>query len=345
MSRSVAAMADTSPDSSVTAVTGNQTSITRPSVVRRRDGLAVQNPPDRLLKPRRQLDRRQVAVVHPQGLFLAPAVHARRSAVPFLDLSVQAKQNHRVVGVGHSGRQAARPPLRPAQAGNVVKRRHHALGVVLFRQVGHDAHQVGRSVGVPGVPLDDGPRVRDRLRGGRQVEIGEVHGQVRDRPAEVRRDQPQHPRRVRGEELHPQLAVQEQRRDSGGLQQVGQVAVGRRQPLGLVLKLAVDRGQLLVDRLQLLLGGLQLLVGGLKLFVGGNHFLVGDQQFLVGGLEFLDRGLKILLRRPQLFLELPDGRFASGFQGGLGTGNRGAGNVLEDHGQQRFEVRWRTCLP
>ena len=106
--------------------------------------------------------------------------------------------------------------------------------------------------------------------------------------------------------------------------------------MDLLLKLAVDGGQLFVDRLQFLLGGFQFFVGGLEFLVAGNHFLVGHPQFLVRRLEVVDRGLEVVLRGLQFVFELPHGGFALAGLGQFDAGDRGPGNVLEDHGQQRL---------
>jgi hypothetical protein len=77
------------------------------------------------------------------------------------------------------------------------------------------------------------------------VDIGE-------RPPAIGRDQVEDRRCGRREAADDEIAVEEDRRDQGALEQVAQVGVGVVELVDLAVELGVDRMQLLVDRLQLL---------------------------------------------------------------------------------------------
>ena len=124
-----------------------------------------------------------------------------------------------------------------------------------------------------------------------------------DRPALIAVDQVEDLRHARREALHPQVVVEEERRDLRGFQQVLEVAVGPCQLGHAMRELAIHRLQFLVDRLQLLLRGLQLLVRRLQLLVDRLVFLVRGFELLVGALELLDGRLQPILGGAELALD------------------------------------------
>ena len=111
-----------------------------------------------------------------------------------------------------------------------------------------------------------GARVRSTVRASvEQRVVGGQRVQIRQRPADVARDDVEQRLGGRREEADVELGVEEQRRDIGAVEDVLQIVRGRALPLQRFLQLAVQRGQLLIERLQFFLRGQQLLVGGLDI--------------------------------------------------------------------------------
>src|SRR5207249_3584399 len=79
-----------------------------------------------------------------------------------------------------------------------------------------------------------------------QVAVEELRRDVGERAALVGRDKVEQIGRGRREPLDAQVAVEENGRDVGAGQEVGEVAVDRLQLQDFLLKLVVDRGQFLV---------------------------------------------------------------------------------------------------
>ena len=104
------------------------------------------------------------------------------------------------------------------------------------------------------------------------------------------------------------VAVQEQRRDAGAVQDVLQIVGRAALAFERFLELAVEGGELLVERLQLLLRGHQFLVGRLELLVDRHRFFVDRLLLLVGDLEVVDGALQLLAGGVELPLELGDPR-------------------------------------
>src|SRR5690242_16970532 len=77
-------------------------------------------------------------------------------------------------------------------------------------------------------------------------------GQVGERPADVGGDDAEQRLSRRCEEADVEVAVQEQRRDAGAVQDVLQVVRRAALPFEGFLKLTIERRELFVERLQLL---------------------------------------------------------------------------------------------
>ena len=161
-------------------------------------------------------------------------------------------------------------------------------------------------------------------------------GEVGERPADVGGDDPEQRFRRRREEADVEVAVEEQRRDAGAVEDVLQVVGGAALAFERLLQLAVEGGELLVERLQLLLGGFQLLVGGLELLVDRHRLFVDRRLLLVGDLEVADGALQFLAGGVELVLELGDPR------GCIGRPHRArrlascALGLVEEADQQQF---------
>ena len=148
----------------------------------------------------------------------------------------------------------------------------------------------------------------NRARVGQQIGVAERAGEVGERPADIGGDDAEQRFRRRREEADVEIAVEEQRRDAGAVQDVLQIVGRAALPLQRLLKLAVEGGELLVERLQLLLRGHQLLVGRLELLVDRHRFFVDRLLLLVGDLEVADGALQLLAGGVELVLELGDPR-------------------------------------
>ena len=131
-------------------------------------------------------------------------------------------------------------------------------------------------------------------------------GEVGKRPADVGRDDAEMRFHRRREEADVQIAVEEDRRDIGAVEDVLQV-VGRHALLlhGLV-KLAVEGGQLLVERLQFFLGGQQLLIGRLEFLVDRQGLFVDRLLLFAGNFEVADGALQLRPRGFEFVLDLGD---------------------------------------
>ena len=169
---------------------------------------------------------------------------------------------------------------------------------------------------------------------GEEIGVGGERGQIGERPADVGGDDPEQRFRRRREEADVEVAVEEQRRDAGAVENVLQIVGRAALPFERLLKLAVERGQLLVERLQLLLRGYQLLVGGLELLVDRHRFFVDRRLLLVGDLEVADGALQFLAGGVELALELGDPRDVSAGRPAGPAGARALGFVDEADQQQ-----------
>ena len=118
---------------------------------------------------------------------------------------------------------------------------------------------------------------------------------MRQRPPNIGRDQVEQLLGLRRVADNPQPAIQEDRADIGGGQEVLEIGIDPAELVDLILQLLVDRVQLLVDRLQLFLAGLQFFGGRMQLFVD-------RLQLLIRGLQLFDRGFVLLNRGAQLAL-------------------------------------------
>src|SRR6185437_2412251 len=131
---------------------------------------------------------------------------------------------------------------------------------------------------------------------------------VRKWPADIGGDDAEKRFRRGREEANVEVAVKEERRDVGAVEDVLEV-VGRT-PLLLqrLLELAIEGGELLIERLQFLLRGDQLLIGRLKFLVDGEGFLIDRLLLFVGRLEIADRVFQLRTGGVELTLELGDPR-------------------------------------
>ena len=163
--------------------------------------------------------------------------------------------------------------------------------------VGQDAQEVAAAARCPrSAPRPCTPSLQHALDVGDQRRVRRSCVKLRERPADVLRQDLEDLGDARRELADAQLAIEEHRRDVGAVQQVLDVVVELLQLGVLLLVLRVDGVELLVDRVQLLVRALQLLVRG-------DQLLVGRLQLLVGRLELLDRGLQVLLGVGELVFE------------------------------------------
>ncbi len=137
-----------------------------------------------------------------------------------------------------------------------------------------------------------------------QQRVVQPMGDVEQRAAGIVADHVEDVPGTRGEPLDAHLAVDEDRGDVGGGDQVLQVVVDLAGLVDLALELVVDGGELFVDRLQLFLAGFQLLGGRAQFLVDRLQLLVGGAQFLGGGFRVLHGDLQALLGVLQFRLEL-----------------------------------------
>ena len=175
---------------------------------------------------------------------------------------------------------------------------------VVLRAIGQDAPQIP----CPFVAFDLAAErlgIRQNRCGiDEEILVVGTAGEIGERPADVGCDDAEMRSHRRREETDVQLAVEEDRRDLGAVEDILQI-VGRDALLldGLV-QLAVEGGQLLVERLELFLRGFQLFIGGLELLVHRHGFFVDRLLLLVGELEVADGALKLLPRGVELALDL-----------------------------------------
>ena len=171
--------------------------------------------------------------------------------------------------------------------------------------IGQDAANVPAAV----VGFDLAPQRRDGLAStlrasARRSSSLEPVREIGERPADIGGNDVEKRLRGRREEADVQTRVQKQRRDVGAVQDVLEIVGRGALPLDGLLKLAVERGELLVERLQLLLRGLELLVGRLEFLVDGHGFFVDRLLLLVGDLEVADGAAELLARGFELLLQL-----------------------------------------
>src|SRR5262249_10887467 len=98
---------------------------------------------------------------------------------------------------------------------------------------------------------------------------------IRDRPADVGRNEIKDFFRFGRVASDPEVGSQHNNGDVNAAEQVAQVIVDEAEFRVAVLQLLVNRGQLFVGRLEFFLGGFQFFVGALEFFVAGLNFFVG----------------------------------------------------------------------
>ena len=131
-------------------------------------------------------------------------------------------------------------------------------------------------------------------------------GEIGERPADIGGDDPEQRFCRRREEADVEIAVEEQRRDAGAVEDVLQIVGRVALPFQRFLKLAVEGGELLVERLQFFLRGYQLLIGGLELLVDRHRFFVDRRLLGIGDLEVADGAVQFLAGSVELVLEFRD---------------------------------------
>ena len=137
--------------------------------------------------------------------------------------------------------------------GDVGKGDDHPFDAVVLCPIGQDA------AGVPGAVLGlDLARERHEigkhgLGVDEQIRIGEMVREIGERPADVGGDHAEERLRRGGEEADLEFLVEEQRRNVGAVQDVLEVVGEGLMLVEGLLKLAVERRELLVERLQFLL--------------------------------------------------------------------------------------------
>ena len=181
---------------------------------------------------------------------------------------------------------------------------NHPRNLGVLGAVGQNATGVPRSV--VGLDLAVRRHMAGKNRPGvrEQASVVDAAGQVGERPADVGGDDAEQRLGRRREEADVEVAVQEQRRDAGAVQDVLQVVGRAALAFERFLKLTVEGGELFVERLQLLPRGHQLFVGRLELLIRRHGFLVDRLLLLVGDLEFVDSALQLLPGGVELPLEL-----------------------------------------
>ena len=101
----------------------------------------------------------------------------------------------------------------------------HAIDPVLPRAIGNDAHEEILAALVAHLAFDWNQIVEDALGVLRQAGIVDLAGEIRERPADVAREDVEQFLDSRGESLDPQLAIQKNRADIGRSDEILQVAV------------------------------------------------------------------------------------------------------------------------
>ena len=147
---------------------------------------------------------------------------------------------------------------------------------------------------------------RSRVR--QEIVVLEPARQVGKRPADVGSDDVEQRLRGRREEADVQVAIQEERRHVGAVEDVLQVVGRGALLLDRLVQLAVEGCELLVEGLQLLLRRFQFLVGRLEFLVDGHGLFIDRLLLLVGDLEVANGALQILARGFELLLELSNAR-------------------------------------
>ncbi len=194
--------------------------------------------------------------------------------------------------------------MRQLQLGNVGEGDDDALDPVVLRAVGQDAPQIP----CPSVAFDlaaEGLGIRQHRRSiDEEILVVGTAGEIGERPSDVGRDDAEMRSHRRREEPDVQLAVQEDRRDLGAVEDILQIVGGDALLLDGFVQLAVEGGQLLIERLKLFLRGFQLLIGGLEFLVHRQGFFVDRLLLFVGEFEVADGALELLPRRVELAFDL-----------------------------------------
>ena len=265
------------------------------------------------------------------GFVGAVLEHPLRPGIPRIDDALAA---HREDGVFERAvDEQAQALLATAQIvfgltalADVLQRDDHAIDPIVCRTVWPQPDLDPAPVAGVTLTVDDAQLLDHALQVVEEVGIAQIRGDVGERAAQIGSQQVEHDSRGRCEQLHPQAAIEEDRADIAGVDQVLKVVVREPELFDLDLELLVDRRQLLVDRLQLFLAGLellcrraQLLVHRLELFVRrlglfdlGLVLLDGDAQLLAQPADLLFELLRQRLRRPG---QLPGRRLAHRFVG------------------------------
>ena len=162
---------------------------------------------------------------------------------------------------------------------DVGKGDYHPTDLSIILPVGHDAAKIDAFVleFVRAGFL----RAQHRYRIVDQRRVNGGQRQVCDRTRNIRGQEIEKPMRRGRKPLDPEGAIQAERGDLIGRQEIAQVRVCDFELRDLSLQLRVDGIELLVDRLQLFLGTLELLIHRLQFFVNRHRFFVRSAQILV----------------------------------------------------------------
>ncbi|MNV12963.1 hypothetical protein D3C71_1035900 [compost metagenome] len=210
--------------------------------------------------------------------------------------------------------------FRLAPVGDVDEGQHRAFDAVLGAAIGQQACQVP-AVGIAAhLAFHGAQRFKHAGRVARQVGVIKPVRDVQQGPARVAGNDVEHVGRARREPLDVHLAVDKQRGDVGGRNQVLQVVIDLGRFVHLGLELGIHGDQFFIHRLQFFLARFQLFRGRAQLFVDGLQLFVGRLQFFGGRLRLLDGRLQLVLRALQLGFQLRHyGRGAHGGRHAFGA--------------------------
>ena len=199
--------------------------------------------------------------------------------------------------------------------GRVVESDDRTLNAVVSGAIRQHAHRENAVVGRADFAFDRLERRQNRFRIVEQPVLAEPVRDVRERATEIGGNQVENLTRRRREQLHAEIAVEENRADVGRVDKVLQIVARQRDFFDIDFQFLVDRLQFFVDRLQFLFARLQFFPGRAQLFVERLQFFVRGAEFF--GLNFVLLGgvAKLRFDPNQFFFEL--------LRGGRGNADRG----------------------
>ena len=192
--------------------------------------------------------------------------------------------------------------------GNAGERDDHPLDAAVVAPIGqHAAHEPAAVVGLDLAP-DRRVACQHRSCIRQEIVVLEPARQVGKRPADVGSDDVEQRLRGRREEADVQVAIQEECRHVGAVEDVLKVVGRGALLLDRLVQLAIEGRELLVEGLQLLLRRFQFLVGRLEFLVDRHGLFIDRLLLLVGDLEVANGALQVLACGFELLLELSNAR-------------------------------------